>query len=810
VEEALPEDASAQAEALLGGRSAIAQDKAACVARAVALERRRVAATIKLLEEGNTIPFIARYRKELTGSLNEDELRRVERGLQRVDALEARRMRVALALHRREALTDPLRAALLQAAVLEEIEDLWAPFKSKKQTRAQLARERGLGPLAKLIEQVGGKSSWLAPEAVAASSVDEAKGIVSVKEALAGARDILAEKYAQSNDVKQRARAMLEPHASLSSRQRPGADADGQYKIYWNIDMPIRRVKPYQFLAVQRGEANGALKVGFEVSGEACDSFLKQLERKVQPHGAQGEGPWERELRAALSDAFKRLLRPSLEREWRRRLKELAEDDAFDTYRRNIHSKLLTPPLRLHPDWGDSSGDGPVVSVLGIDPAYRTGCKMALIASTGQVIATKVVYPHPPHIAASVPPVQAEQAAALLQELLEVGLQQSSASDAPHARLICSIGNGTASRETESWLRQHVGGTAGLPGRIAYCVVDEAGASVYSASPLAGKELPDMDVSMRGAVSIARRLLDPMAELVKIDPQSIGVGLYQHDVDHRRVVSELKAAVMDCVNSVGVDLNTASPSLLEHVAGLSAALARNIVEHRSARGPFASRAEVLAVKGVGPRAHHQAAGFLRVYGGSEPLDATPVHPESYEVAKRFMRTRESYGGHDIAALAVAWGVGAQTLSDIEAALAGTVKDPREAQPPPRIKAPGSGKRKSQGSGAVDAQESGITVDLLTPGLKLQGVVRNVVAFGAFVDIGVGHDSLLHVSQYPPTARGRADALSVNDNVEVWVQEATRSTGGGKGSAGKGADGPPSKDRWRVSLTAVEPSGLAKA
>lgn len=815
--EALLDDAAAKAEELLGGRSAVARDRAGCVARVLALERKRVAAAVRLLEEGNTVPFIARYRKELTGTLNEDELRHIERGLQRLDALENRRVRVTLALHKHGALTDELRAALLQAVALEEVADIWAPFKAKKQTRAQLAKQRGLAPLAKLIEQLGGRAAGQAPAVAAQRFVDAEKGVAAVAEALAGARDILAESYAQSGEVKHRARLSLEPQVWFAARQRPGADAEERYKTYWSFDVHMSRIKPYQFLAIQRGEAAGALRVSFELEAENCEAFGEALYNEVTGAAWTQGGQhiaWEQELRTAIADAFKRLLRPSLEREWRRRLKELAEDDAFDTYRRNLHTKLLTPPLRLHPEWGEDSAEGPVVAVLGIDPAYRTGCKMALIAGTGQVLATEVVYPHPLHSSAGLTAEQSEQAAALLHELLETGLRRRAA-NGTHGRLVCSIGNGTASRETESWLRQHIQDTKGLPDRVAYCIVDEAGASVYSASPLAGRELPDMDVSMRGAVSIARRLLDPMAELVKIDPQSIGVGLYQHDVDQRRLTSELQAAVSDCVNAVGVDLNTASPALLEHVAGLSASLARAVVQHRTDQGPFECRAALLQVKGVGRRAHHQAAGFLRVHGGSEPLDSTSIHPESYEIALRLKAVGLSSGQHTIAALAEEWGVGKQTLEDIAVALAGSAADPREAQPPPRIKVLGVGGRR-QGRGPLDAQEAGLTVQDLAPGLHLHGIVRNVVAFGSFVDIGVGQDGLLHVSRYPSAARGRADALKVNDNIEVWIEAtehcaASAAGGGGRGGGkalGRGGQGTRGKDRWKIALTARPADGAA--
>jgi len=647
----------------------------------------------------------------------------------------------------------------------------------------------------------------LEPAVAAARHVSEDAGVPGAKEALAGARDIVAERCAQRADVKQHARQALEAHAVFTARRRPGADEEGQYRTYWEFDTPVQRVRPHQFLAVQRGEAAKALTVGFAMPSQVATVFIEDLVVRVRtvatPQAAAARrtdvsSAWEAELRAAVADAYQRLIRPSLEREWRRRLKERAEDSAFDTYHRNLRAKLMLPPLRMHPVYGSASSGARVVAVLGIDPAYRTGCKLALINMTGQVLATRTVYPHPPYQGAQVPPRSAADAAAGLQQLFLQGLQAQAGgaglSGYGQAGLICSIGNGTASRETEAWLRQYLrttaaeGNDSSSPGPVAYTVVDEAGASVYSASPLAAKELPDLDVSMRGAVSIARRLLDPLSELVKIDPHSIGVGLYQHDVDQKRLARELKGCTEDCVNAVGVDLNTASPALLTHVAGLSASLAQAVVAHREAHGPFASRRDLLAVRGLGQRAFHQAAGFLRVFGSPEPLDALPVHPESYEAARALQQRHggraEGIGAVDIKALAAELSVGAETLADIASALAGTAADPRSGQAPVRVKS-ALGQTTCSGEGAVDAQEAGLTVDMLRPGMRLEGVVRNVVAFGAFVDVGVGHDGLLHTSEYPPQANA---TLGVNDRVEVSVLSLEQ-----RGSA-KG------KDRWRIALS----------
>lgn len=812
------ETVSAATEAL-GGQSDIARDKAMWVSLQLGFEKWKVSGALSLFEEGNTVPFIARYRKERTGAMDEEALRQTERLMQRAEAIETKRLSVALTLHKQECLNDDLRTTLLSASTVEEVEDVWRPFKEKRQTRAQVAQQRGLAPLADLVEQLGAARRHEEPAAVAGEYVNEELGVASAADALAGARDIVAERQSHSAEVRQWAREALFAEAKLTSKLRdPDADPSSQFQTYWNFEARLSHVKPYQFLALQRGAAAKVLTLAVALDDYALASFTEQYVAWPASEGHERLSPdapspardmWQQERRAALVDAFKRLIRPSLEREWRRQLKEHAEDDAFNTYRRNLFAKLLTPPLRQHPEWGDAAS---VSAVLGIDPAYRTGCKLALVNATGQVLRTSTVYPHPPH-------QDSVSASSELECMLRLGCQETTDADAPtlapprkrlraSGRMVCSIGNGTASRETEAWLRpilqhraaDHGSGAASAPD-VGYCIVDEAGASVYSACPLAKRELPDLDVTIRGAVSIARRLLDPLAELVKIDPKSIGVGLYQHDVDQRRLGKELAAAVEDCVNAVGVDVNTASPALLERVAGLSSAQSNAIVSHREARGAFASRRALLSVKGIGPRTFQQAAGFLRIHGGDEALDATPVHPESYSVARVL---QQRLGEHCVTeALAQELGVGLETLKDIHMAISGTAPDPRSGQPPPHVKVPG----RLTANEAVDAQEAGLVVESLQPGLRLQGVVRNVVAFGAFVDIGVGHDGLLHVSRYGEKLRsgGRgADALRVNDRIDVTVleaQEASSAKGGGKDAKGNGRR--PGKAKWRISL-AVAP------
>ncbi|CAJ1405256.1 unnamed protein product [Effrenium voratum] len=834
-----------EAQKLLGGPSLVAQDLAGWVARQVGLDSSHVGGAVRLFQDGATLPFIARYRKEQTGAMGEEALRRVERELARATDLERRRGRVAAALHRGQNLTPSLQETLLQAETVEAIDALWAPFKAKKKTRAQVAKDHGLEPLATFLaeaakgaipvlealkakapmepiepiepiaaeqpaaaaEPIAGEPPAAAEPAAAAEPIAPAEPIAAaaaqfvsqevpdISAALAAARDILAEQLAHRADIRHKAREILERKVTFSSRRKAGADIEERFKTYWDFAVPMWQVKAHQFLAVQRGENAKCLSLNFTVTPEdlralqaaLLATFLgKSAAIAATPTPLRHDRlPWDcraacAEISAALEDATKRLLLPSLQREWRRRLKDRSEDEAFDTFRRNLKKKLLTPPLRLHPAWGASPEAEP--TILGLDPAFRTGCKCALITSTGQVLATKTIFLH-----------QAQAASAGLWELLSQGLgpaecpDTETASEPPakrrklSARVVCSLGNGTGSRETEQWLRQHLKEEP----RVGYSVVDEAGASVYSASRLAGAELPALDVALRGAVSIARRLLDPLSELVKIDPRSIGVGLYQHDVDQKRLQEELRSAVQDAVNCVGVDLNTASPALLEHVAGLNASRAQSILRQREELGRFNTLSQLRKVKGLGPKCFQQAAGFLRVFQGGpssapEPLDALPIHPESYEAARALQR-RGNGALQDLSSeVASELGVGLETLRDICTALiqAGTGDlDPRCREPAPRIKSVGS---VPQAGAALDAQEAGITVEQLKPQMVLAGIVKNVVAFGAFVDLGVGCDGLLHVSKFaavPP---------SVNDQLEVVVLSTERRQEKGK-------------DKWRVSL-----------
>ncbi|CAK9093834.1 unnamed protein product [Durusdinium trenchii] len=800
-----------EVEQLLG-KSRISSDLPQWISRQLHLEKSHVAGAVRLFNEGSTLPFIARYRKEQTGSMKEEDLRRVEREMSRVKDLEKKRGRVALALNRGKHLNPSLVESLLQAETVEGIEGLWAPFKAKRQTRAQKAKEQGLEPLAKILEVAAKEPGGVEEEAAEAAQQFVSPEVPDVQSALRAARDILAEQLAHRADLRQLARQALESKVLCRARRKPGADEEERFKTYWSYEAPLKQVKPHQFLAIQRGEASKCLTMDFLVAPEEakqlCETLVEtflQSSVKAAPtplrvgtlaassaHLARANqrrpNAYRAQLSLAMTDSWQRLLLPSLQREWRRRLKERAEDEAFDTFRKNLKKKLMSPPLRLHPRWTEENAEMPA-AIIGMDPGFRTGCKCALISLTGQVLATKTIFPHPP--SSAVAPADPPAARADVEELLAQGLTAPRREEeAPQKKrrlekevrelVICSLGNGTASRETESWLRRQFAQHEG----IGYVIVDEAGASVYSASPLASKEMPSMDVSMRGAVSIARRLLDPLAELVKIDPRSIGVGLYQHDVDQKRLAEELRGATMDSVNSVGVDLNTASPSLLEHVAGLNASLSRSILQYREEHGGFSDRQELLKIKGFGPKSFQQSAGFLRIFGGKEPLDALPIHPESYAVAKSLRSRVQVLATSELAA---EFGIGFETLSDICSALEnaadGELLDPRRQEPSLRIKMPGSTLQAATAgtSSAIDAQEAGITAAQLQLGLRLTGVVRNVVAFGAFIDIGVGCDGLLHISNYPKAA------LSVNDQVEVRVLSLERRQERGK-------------EKWRIGLT----------
>jgi len=701
------------------------------VARSLKLPEPSVAAAVALLEEGNTIPFIARYRKERTGGLDEEQLRAIAEQTAYQQHLQERKATVLKSIAEQGKLTPALRAAIEAATTMQAVEDLYRPYRPKRRTRATIARQRGLEPLAALIlkQTVRGDR-----EAIARPFLSQE--VPTVEEAYAGARDIVAEQVAEDAEVRAEARRLVQRHATLGAELADaGKDPRGVYRLYYDFAAPLRSLRPHQVLALNRGEREGVLRLRMDLPKEA---IREAILRRYPPHR---RCPLAADLLEAVDDGYRRLLAPALVREARRELTRQAEEHAIAVFARNLRHLLLQPPLRNR-------------RVLGIDPGYRTGCKVAVVDPTGRLLATATIYPHPPQ-------ARREEAMTILHHLITT-----------HAVEVIAIGNGTASRETEHLVAEVI---ATLPpeANVHYAIVDEAGASVYSASPLARRELPDLDVAMRGAVSIARRLQDPLAELVKIDPKSIGVGLYQHDVDQKRLAEALDAVVESVVNQVGVDVNTASPALLRYVAGIGPKLAQAIVAYRDAHGPFPSRAALLKVPGLGPKSFQQAAGFLRVPGGENPLDNTGVHPESYPVVERLLEAMRDTGRKwdralswetlprllprfvarfdDLGELADWLEVGLPTLEDIIAELTRPGRDPRDELPPPILR------------------QDVLTMEDLQPGMRLRGTVRNVVDFGAFVDIGVKQDGLIHVSQMGDHyVRNPHELLAVGDVVEVTV------------------------------------------
>ncbi len=718
------------------------------LAMELGVAKERVVAAIQLLDEGNTIPFIARYRKERTGELDETQLRSIDERLRALRALEARRQEIAARLGEQGNLTDELRDRIAKAETLQQLEDVYRPFRPKRRTRASVAREKGLEKLADailfgVIDSPGETAQSI--RAYAQSFVDPDKDVKAVEDALAGACDIVAEVTTDDPDIRELARQTTWRLGRLRSQsvEKEGEDT-GEFRTYADFEQRLSAVRPHQVLAINRGEQREALRVRVDVD---ATRVLSDIQRRVDQKWGRSRRtartlPDAAELRKeAVEDGYRRLLAPSIEREIRSELTARAEEQAVQVFGRNLRQRLLVPP-------------SPRGVIVGIDPGLRTGCKVAVIGPTGEVLRTATIFPHAPQNRRS------EAIEALVRLIEETSAE------------MIAIGDGTASRETE-----HV--AADLIKRcpnVKYTVVSEAGASVYSASPLAVAELPDLDVSMRGAVSIARRLLDPLAELVKIDPKSIGVGMYQHDVDQKRLAEVLDAVVESCVNFVGVELNTASEALLRHVAGLSSTQAKAIVRYRQSAGRFRSRSELLDVAGIGAKTFEQCAGFLRIAGGDDPLDNTPVHPESYRQARSILqaagfdtsdlvdaskieRIRERLGELDVESLAKEMGAGVPTVRDIVLALARPGRDPREDLPPPIYRS------------------DVLRMEDLQPGMVLSGSVSNVVDFGAFVDIGVKKAGLVHVSQMGQGYTASPyERLSVGDIVDVQVLEVDHERG----------------------------------
>lgn len=681
---------------------------------------------VKLIDEGNTIPFIARYRKELHGAMDDTALRTLADRLQYLRNLEKRRGEVKAAVDGQGKLTEALSTAIDAAATLAEVEDLYRPYRQKRRTRATVAREKGLEPLAALLFAQGRDCSE--PLLVAAGYVDPQKGVETPEQALQGASDIVAEQISDDAALRKRLRALWWSKGVLISTAAKKHQGDSVYRLYYDFKTPVNRVQGHQVLAINRGEREDLLKVSVELDRETA---LITVRRSVLIPGS----PAMPFVRSAAEDAYDRLIAPSVEREIRNMLTEQADEGAIRMFGLNLKPLLMQPPVK-----------GFVT--MGLDPGYRNGCKVAVVDGTGKVLDTAVVYP-------TFSERKKQEAIDVLSRLIK-----------KHGVAHIAIGNGTASRETEQMaveLIQAVGGG------VSYMIVSEAGASVYSASKLAAEEFPDYDVNLRSAVSIARRLQDPLAELVKIDPKAIGVGQYQHDMPQARLDETLSGVVEDCVNAVGVDLNTASAPLLSRVSGLSAATAKNIVRYREENGAFTSRKQVLKVPKLGPKAFEQCAGFLRVPESKNVLDHTAVHPESYAAAEQLLalcgydlnaveaggigdlRDRVTDFGEERAAQAC--GVGLPTLRDLVGELMKPGRDPRDELPKPILR--------------TDVME----IKDLKPGMELTGTVRNVIDFGVFVDIGVHQDGLVHISQLcERRVRHPSEVCAVGDIVMVWVLE----------------------------------------
>ena len=669
---------------------------------------------IQLIDEGNTIPFIARYRKEMHGTMDDTTLRNLETRLTYLRNLQARREEVKKSIDNQGKLTEELSAAIDQAQTMTEVEDLYRPYKQKRRTRGSMAREKGLAPLAEAIFAQDGQD----PAVLAEGYVDPDKGVNSTQEALQGANDIIAEDLSDDADIRKRLREVVMRKGLLTCKAEDGAEEDGVYKLYYDFSQPVSRILDHQILAINRGEKEGILKPtvtlpGNEGAAVVCRAALKPV-MTVSAF-----------VRSAAEDAYERLIFPSIQREIRNELTDRASQGAIHNFALNLKPLLMQPPVK-----------GFVT--MGLDPGYRNGCKVAVVDPTGKVLATSVVYP-------TFNERKKQEAIATLSGLMR-----------KHQVRHIAIGNGTASRETEAMTVEML---RSFP-EASYAIVNEAGASVYSASPLAAEEFPEYDVNLRSAVSIARRLQDPLAELVKIDPKAIGVGQYQHDCPQKELDAALGAVVEDCVNAVGVDVNTASRSLLEQVSGLNSTTAKNIVAYREENGPFTSRSQLKKVPKLGPKAFEQCAGFLRIPESKEVLDNTGVHPESYPAAKALLKLLncsersqlpaklDEYGP---AKAAESCGVGEPTLVDIARELAKPGRDPRDELPSPVLR-----------KDVLDMKD-------LKPGMELTGTVRNVIDFGVFVDIGVHQDGLVHISEVADRRlRHPSEAVKVGDVVKVVV------------------------------------------
>ncbi len=699
------------------------------IAKELSVKKTQVEAAVKLIDEGCTIPFIARYRKEATGALNDEQLRTLGERLEYLRNLEEKKAQVLSSIEEQGQLTDELKAKIIAAETVTAVDDLYRPYRPKRKTRASVAKEKGLGPLALYIRLQNAKEPL---EKTAEEYVSEEKEVKTPQDAIAGAMDIIAEEISDDADYRTYIRDITAKQGNLISEAKDDK-AESVYENYYHFSEPVAKMAGHRVLAVNRGEAEKILGVTIEAPVE---QIIRYLEKQIIVNDNPITTPI---LKETIEDSYNRLIAPSIEREIRNMLTEKAEDGAISVFGKNLRQLLMQPPIA-----------GKVV--LGWDPAFRTGCKLAIVDPTGKVLDTKVIYP-------TAPQFKVNEAKAELKKLI----------DKYNVELI-SVGNGTASRESEAVIVELL---KEINKPVQYIIVNEAGASVYSASKLATEEFPNFDVGQRSAASIARRLQDPLAELVKIDPKSIGVGQYQHDMNQKKLGETLGGVVEDCVNSVGVDLNTASVSLLEYISGISKTIAKNIVEYREANGKFTSRAQLLKVPKLGPKAYEQCAGFMRILDGKNPLDATSVHPESYKAAEELIKklgfdksqivnirkagTNENAmfklmaGKLDKAKTAKELEIGEPTLKDILKELEKPARDPREDMPKPILR-----------SDILEMKD-------LKPGMILKGTVRNVIDFGVFVDIGVHQDGLVHISQICDRyIKHPLEAVNVGDVVDVQV------------------------------------------
>lgn len=676
---------------------------------------------IDLLDEGNTIPFIARYRKEMHGTLDDQTIRAISERLEYLRNLDKRRQEVYDLINAQEKMTDEVAAALEKAEVLAEIEDIYRPFRPKRKTRASAAKEKGLEPLADIIMAQGSGT----PENEAAAFVDAEKGVETVSDAIQGAMDIIAENISDNAVIRKGLKKIFRSYAVLRT-QASDPEKDSVYRNYYEYSEPVSKIAGHRILAINRGEKEGFLKTVLDIPAEGCTGSIAKLLIKKKSN-------YSDIIKEAINDSYSRLIFPSLENEIRNELTEKADEQAIELFALNLRNLLMQPPVKGF-------------TAIGLDPGYRTGCKLAVVDETGRVLDTAVIYPT--HSKA-----QIEKSKAVLKDMIHKY----------HAGII-AIGNGTASKETEMFTAECIGE---IDDKVSYMVVSEAGASVYSASKLAAAEMPDLDLTLRSAVSIARRLQDPLAELVKIEPKAIGVGQYQHDMPQKRLSEALDGVVEDCVNTVGADLNTASPALLSRVAGITKTVSGNIVAYREENGSFKSRAELKKVSKLGPKAFEQCAGFLRVPESENPLDNTAVHPESYDAAKKLLDIcgftpddirNNNLSGLDkkareigLESISEQTGVGVPTLTDIIKELKKPGRDPRDELPPPLLR-----------TDVLDIKD-------LKEGMEIMGTVRNVIDFGAFVDIGVHQDGLVHVSEISEKRiKHPSDVLSIGDVIKVRI------------------------------------------